>query len=111
MDPFSGRSTRSHHWRPRRQRHAPARRSLYERWAGERLVIESAVPSAKRVGRPISVSAVPFGPGIDLWRSQCAPSGTLIAAILRSLLFVSVLGCLPCHIPLVQQPADSTTRR
>ena len=32
---------------------------LYERWAGERLVIEGAVPFARRVGRPISVSAVP----------------------------------------------------
>ena len=39
---------------------------LYERWAGERLVVESAVPFARRVGRPISVSAVPVGPGIIL---------------------------------------------
>ena len=31
---------------------------LYELWAGERWP-----------GRPISVSAVPFGPGIDIWRS------------------------------------------
>ena len=43
--------------------------TLYERWAGERLVIESAVPFARRVGRPISVSAVPVGPGIDIGRS------------------------------------------
>ena len=42
---------------------------LYEKWAGERLVIESAVPFANRVGRPISVSAVPVGPGIDIGRS------------------------------------------
>ena len=40
---------------------------LYERWAGERLVIEGAVPFARRVGRPISVSAVPVGPGTDIW--------------------------------------------
>ena len=77
-------------------------RILYELWAGERLVLEKAVPRYRRPGRPISVSAVPFGPGIDLWRSRCTPCGTLIAAILRSLLFVSVLGCLPCHNPLVQ---------
>ena len=33
---------------------------LYELWA------ENAVPWHRRVGRPISVSAVPFGPGIDI---------------------------------------------
>ena len=42
---------------------------LYELWAGERLCLENAVPRHRRVGRPISVSAVPFGPGIDIWRS------------------------------------------
>ena len=42
---------------------------LYELWAGERLSLEKAVPGHRRVGRPISVSAVPFGPGIDIWRS------------------------------------------
>ena len=42
---------------------------LYEQWAGERLCLESAIPRHRRVGRPISVSAVPFGPGIDIWRS------------------------------------------
>ena len=42
---------------------------LYEIWAGERLSLEKAVPRHRRVGRPISVSAVPFGPGIDIWRS------------------------------------------
>ena len=42
---------------------------LYELWAGERLSLEKAVPRHRRVGRPISVSAVPFGPGIDIWRS------------------------------------------
>ena len=40
---------------------------LYELWAGERLVLEKAVSRYRRVGRPISVSAVPFGPGIDIW--------------------------------------------
>ena len=42
---------------------------LYERWAGERLVLEKLLPYSSRAGRPISVSVVPLGPGIDLWRS------------------------------------------
>ena len=42
---------------------------LYELWAGERLVLEKAVPRYRRPGRPISVSAVPFGPGTGIWRS------------------------------------------
>ena len=42
---------------------------LYELWAGERLSLEKACPRYLRPGRPISVSAVPFGPGIDIWRS------------------------------------------
>ena len=42
---------------------------LYELWAGERFVLEKAVPRYRRPGRSISVSAVPFGPGIDIWRS------------------------------------------
>ena len=42
---------------------------LCELWAGERLSLEKAVPRYLRPGRPISVSAVPFGPGIDIWRS------------------------------------------
>ena len=43
--------------------------TLYELWAGERLVSEKAFPRYRRPGRPMSVSAVPFGPGIDIWRS------------------------------------------
>ena len=31
---------------------------------GERLVLVKALPRYQRPGRPISVSAVPFGPGI-----------------------------------------------
>ena len=42
---------------------------LCEPWAGERLVLEKALPEYRRPGRPISVSAVPFGPGIHIWRS------------------------------------------
>ena len=53
---------------------------LYEQWAGERLVVESAVPFARRVGRPISVSAVPDGPSIDIWRS-CRFLGAMIRAL------------------------------
>ena len=37
---------------------------LYELWAGERLDFEKALPRYRRAGRPISVSAVPFGPGV-----------------------------------------------
>ena len=39
---------------------------LYELWARERLVLEKAVPRNQRPGRPISVSAVLFGPGIAM---------------------------------------------
>ena len=37
---------------------------MYELWAGERLSLEKAHPRYLRPGRPIAVSAVPFGPGI-----------------------------------------------
>ena len=57
---------------------------LYELWAGERLTLEKAHPRYLRPGRPISESAVPFGPGIDIWRS-CRFSG----AMMRS----------PCMLP------------
>ena len=57
---------------------------LYELWAGERLSLEKAHPRFLRPGRPISVSAVPFGPGIDIWRS-CR----FIGAMVRS----------PCLLP------------
>ena len=68
---------------------------LYELWAGERLVLEKAHPRYLRPGRPISVSAVPFGPGIDIWRS-CR----FIGAIMRSLcLLPGGLGrVVPCSI-------------
>ena len=42
---------------------------LYELWAGQQLILEKAHNRYLRPGRPISVSAVPFGPGIDIWRS------------------------------------------
>ena len=53
---------------------------LYEQWAGERLCLESAIPRHRRVGRPISVLAVPFGPGIDIWRS-CRFLGAIFRAL------------------------------
>ena len=53
---------------------------LYELWAGERLCLEGAIPKYRRVGRPISVSAVPFGPGIDIWRS-CRFLGAIFRAL------------------------------
>ena len=53
---------------------------LYELWAGERLVLENAVPRYRRPGRPISVSAAPFRPGTDIWRS-CRFVGALFRAL------------------------------
>ena len=68
---------------------------LYELWAGERLSLEKAHPRYLRPGRPISVSAVPFGPGIDVWHS-CR----LVAAMMRSrCLLPGGLGrFVPCSI-------------
>ena len=50
---------------------------LYELWAGERLSLEKAHPRYLRPGRPTPVSAVPFGPDIDIWRS-CRFIGALM---------------------------------
>ena len=50
---------------------------LYELWAGDRLSLEKAHPRYLRPGRPISVSAVPFGSGIDVWRS-CRFGGAMM---------------------------------
>ena len=68
---------------------------LYELWAGERLCLERAVPRFLRPGRPISVSAVPFGPGIDIWRS-CR----FIGAWVRSLCLLpgGLRRFVPCSI-------------
>ena len=69
---------------------------LCELWAGERLVLEKAHPGYLRPGRPISVSAVPFGTGIDIWRS-CR---FIIGAMMRSLcMLLGGLGrFVPCSI-------------
>ena len=49
-------------------------------WAGERLALEKAVPGYLREGRPISVPAVPLGPGIDIWKS-CRFLGGMLRAL------------------------------
>ena len=53
---------------------------LYERWAGERLNLEMSIPKSRRFDRSISVSAVPDGPSIDIWRS-CRFLGAMIRAL------------------------------
>ena len=68
---------------------------LYEVWAGERLELEKAVPRYRRPGRSISVSAVPFGPGTDIWRS-CRFIGALFRG-LRDLPF-GLRRFVPCDI-------------
>ena len=68
---------------------------LYERWASERLVVEGAVPFARRVGRPISVSAVPVGPGINIGHS-CRFLGSNVR--LLALLPGGLSRFLPCRI-------------
>ena len=68
---------------------------LYELWAGERFSLEKAHPRYLRPGRPISVSAVPFGPGIDIWRS-CR----FIGSLMRSLCLIpgGLRRFVPCSI-------------
>ena len=53
---------------------------LYERRAGERLVLEMSVPTLRRFNLPISVSAVPAGPSTDVWRS-CRFLGAMLRAL------------------------------
>ena len=65
---------------------------LYELWAGERLSLEKAHPRYLRPGRLISVSAVPSGLGIDIWRS-CR----FIGALMRS--FCLLPGVLRRFVP------------
>ena len=68
---------------------------LYDLWAGERLSLEKAHLRYLRPGRPISVSAVPFGPGTDIWRS-CR----FIGALMRSLCLLpgGLRRFVPCSI-------------
>ena len=66
---------------------------LYEPWACARLVLKKAVPRYRRPGRPFSVSAVPFIPGIDIWRS-CR----FIGALFRSLCALPDIGASHCRL-------------
>ena len=68
---------------------------LYELWAGERLILKKAHPRYLRPGRPISVSAVPFGPGINIWRS-CRFIGSLMRSL--CLLPGGLRRFVPCSI-------------
>ena len=68
---------------------------LYEKWAGERLVVDGAIPAGKREGRPISVLAVPLGPGIDIWRS-CRFIGSLFRFLGN--LPGGMARFVPCHV-------------
>ena len=68
---------------------------LYEFWSGERLSLEKAQPLYLRPARPISVSAVPFGPGIDIWRS-CRFIGALMRSV--CLLPRGLARFVPCFI-------------
>ena len=55
--------------------------------AGERLLLEMSVPKLRRFNRPISVSAVPAGPSIDVWRS-CKFLGAMLRALGSFLVFL-----------------------
>ena len=66
---------------------------LYQLWAGERLVLEKTHPRYFWPGRPISVAADPFGPGIDIWRS-CRFVGSLMSCTLPG----GLLKFVPCAI-------------
>ena len=68
---------------------------FHELWAGERLSLEKAHPRYLRPGRQISVSAVPFGPGIDIWRS-CRFIGVLMRSL--CLLPGGLRRSVPCSI-------------
>ena len=76
---------------------------LYELSAGERLSLEKAHPRYLRPGRPISVSAVPFGPGIDIWRS-CRFIGAMMRSLcllpggLRRFVPCSIIGADHCRL-------------
>ena len=55
---------------------------LYERWAGERLRIEEALPKYRRPGRPILVSAALLCPDADIWK-LCRFFGRMLRALVR----------------------------
>ena len=55
---------------------------LYERWAAERLRFEDSIPKCRRPGRPISVSAAPLCPDVDIWK-LCRYFGNMTRALCR----------------------------
>ena len=75
---------------------------LYELWAGERLVLEKAIPWYRRPGRPLSASAVPFGPGTDIWRS-CR----FIGAFFRVLCLAVLVGFCLATLVLIAAGFDT----
>ena len=68
---------------------------FYVLWCCERLVWEKAVPRYRRRGRSISVSAVPLGPGTDIWRS-CRFLGALFRAL--HTMPGGIGGFIPCGV-------------
>ena len=74
---------------------------LYEVWTGERLTLEKAHPRYLRPWRPISVSAVPFGPGIDIWCS-CRFIGAYHCRLRH-------IGWERCGHGLASRPRESTS--
>ena len=96
---------------------------MYELWAGERLSLEKAQPRYLRPARPISVSAVPFAPGIEIWRS-CRFIGALMRSLcllpggLRRFVPCSIggnhcrlrhIGCEKCGHGLTSRPRESAS--
>ena len=57
------------------------------------LFLQKALPRYRGLGRPISVSAVPSGPDIDIWRS-CRFSGALMRSNFALCLVVQAGFCL-----------------
>ena len=81
---------------------------LYELWAGERFSLEKAHPRYLRPGRPISVSAVPFGSGIDIWRS-CRFIGALMRSLCLQLCGLRHIGWETCGHGLTSGPRESSS--
>ena len=82
---------------------------LCELWAGERLQLEKAVPRYRRAGRPISVSAVPFGPGTDIWRSCRYIGACFVCDIGANHCRLRHLGWEKCRHDLTSRPRESAS--
>ena len=69
----------------------------------ERLALEKAVPRHRRAGRSISVSAVPFGPGMDFGGpagslERCSGLPVLCQAVLVGLFVPCDVGANYCRL-------------